>query len=142
VSLTVSLDLSSLAKAIIALERGLNTYIQRFDEELSISEKELLRAGVLKFFESTLKLCWKYMKRWLEANLSPDITNGLNRQKFFKICAENLFIDNVNKWMKFYQARNVASFNYDENIANEVLTIAKKFFPYAKICLKRLEERI
>jgi hypothetical protein len=82
------------------------------------------------------------MKRWLEANLSPNIASGINRRELFRICAENLLIDDVNIWMEFHQAHNLATHTYDENMADEVLVVAQKFFPYAQICLKRLEERI
>jgi hypothetical protein len=80
------------------------------------------------------------MKRWLALNFSPDEVNGVNRREFYRICAENSLIDDVNQWMEFHQARVRDSYTYIESVAEEVFVVALQFLPYARDCLKRLEE--
>jgi nucleotidyltransferase substrate binding protein (TIGR01987 family) len=81
------------------------------------------------------------MKRRLEMNFSPDEVSCVSRRELFRICAENLLIDDVNKWMKFHQARNRTSHIYNETVAEEVFGAARQFLPYARDCLKQLEGR-
>jgi hypothetical protein len=80
------------------------------------------------------------MKRWLEMNFNPTMVSGVNRREFFRICAENTLIDDVDQWMEFYQARNRTSYIYSDAVAEEALAAALIFLPYAQDSLKRLEE--
>lgn len=135
------LDLSSLRKAVLFYQEALKAYGELIDGGTTAAQRELLRSGLIQTFETTYELCWKYMKRWLETNFSPDEVNGVNRRELFRICAENLLIDDVNQWMEFHQARNRASHTYNETVAEEVFAVARQFLPYAQDCLKQLEQR-
>jgi nucleotidyltransferase substrate binding protein (TIGR01987 family) len=135
------LDLSSLRNAVLFYHEAIRAYGELVDGGATITQRELLRSGLIQTFETTYELCWKSMKRWLEINFSPDEVSGINRREFFRICAENSLIYDVNQWMEFHQARNSASHTYNETVAEEVFTVALKFLPYAQDSLKRLEER-
>ena len=135
------LDLSSLRNAVLFYQEALKAYGELIDGGTTAAQRELLRSGLIQTFEMTYELCWKSMKCWLEMNFSPDEVSGVNRREFYRICAENSLIDDVNQWMEFHQARNRTSHTYNETVAEEVFAVALQFLPYAQDSLKRLEER-
>jgi nucleotidyltransferase substrate binding protein (TIGR01987 family) len=134
------LDISNLINAIKALENALNVYYRydQSDEEL----RKTLQAGVIKNFEVTYELCWKFMKRWIEQNVSPDSLDGTTRKELFRQAAENKLITNVETWFTFHRARNETSHTYDSQTAENVFTVAQDFLPYAKNFRDRLEQRL
>ncbi len=100
-----------------------------------------LKAGVVQNFEFTYEQSWKLMKRWIEANVSPDAVGGVARRELFRIAAENKLINDIEKWMIFHSARNKTSHLYDRVISQQVYEMALEFLPYAKQLLKQLEAR-
>jgi len=135
------LDLSSLRNAVLFYHEAIKAYGELTEGGTTAAQRELLRSGLIQTFETTYELCWKSMKRWLEMNFSPDEVSGVNRREFYRICAENSLIDDVNQWMEFHQARNRTSHTYNEIVAEEVFAVALTFLPHAQGSLKRLEER-
>lgn len=136
------LDLSSLKKAINSLEKAVIFSIKKENEKNTDSdEMAVIIAGVIQNFEFTYELCWKYMKRWLEENISRDIVDGVPRNELFRRAAESRLIDEVEKWFEFHVARNKTSHVYDEDIARDVYLTSKDFLPEAKLFYKRIEER-
>lgn len=138
----MALDLTSFKKAIISLEKAVHIS-QKKENDIGIDndEIEVIKAGVIQNFEFTYELCWKYMKRWLEENISRDIVDGVPRNELFRRAAESRLIDEVNKWFGFHRARNNTSHIYDPVIAKDVYSTAKDFLPEAKLLYTRLEER-
>ena len=72
------LDLGSLEKSGFAL----NAALAKSDDLVFMSglddvARNRMKSGVIQHFESTYEFCWKFMKRWLEMNLSPAIAGGL-----------------------------------------------------------------
>ena len=138
----MSLEISSLKKSCASLERAINVaLVKKSDDKTGIDEMETIKAGVIQNFEFTYELCWKFMKRWIEVNVSLDIVDGVTRKELFRVSAENKLVLDVNKWMEFHKARNSTSHIYDEKIADEVFEISVSFLPYAKDFLMRLEQR-
>lgn len=138
----MALDLSSLKIAINSLEKAVNFSIKKENEKNTDSdEMAIIIAGVIQNFEFTYELCWKYMKRWLEINISRDIVDGVPRNELFRRAAESRLIDEVEKWFEFHIARNKTSHVYDGDIAVEVYSAAKNFLPEAKLFCKRIEAR-
>lgn len=138
----MSLEISSLKKSCASLERAINVVLaKKSDDKTGIDEMETIKAGVIQNFEFTYELCWKFMKRWIEVNVSLDIVDGVTRKELFRVSAENKLVLDVNKWMEFHKARNNTSHIYDEKIADEVFEISVSFLPYAKDFLMRLEQR-
>lgn len=136
------LEFNSLDKAISSLERALRVYkLKQGNENVSIDELETIRAGVIQSFEFTYELCWKFMKRWIEQNIGTTAADGVTRRELFRMSAENLLIDDVEKWMEFHHARNLTSHIYDSDIADEVLQFALKFLPLAEGLKESLEKR-
>lgn len=75
-----------------------------------------LKAGIQNF-EVAYELCWKFIKRWLEHNVSPNAVAGVSRRELFRYAAENLLIRDVDQWMDFHAARNKTSHIYDQAVA-------------------------
>ena len=137
----MALDLSSLQKAVMSLERALNVAAPDRLKEMTADQQEVIRAGVIQNFEFTYELCWKFMKRWLETNLSPMIADGVTRRELFRLAAENRLIDDVEQWMIYHDARNQTAHIYDLEIAQEVYETARGFVRDARKLLQALESR-
>ena len=134
------LDITSLTNAINALSDSILAY-----EEYS-SQNEILklslRSGVIQNFEVAYELSWKFMKRWLEININPDIVAGVTRKEFYRIAKQNLLISDVNMWRIFHEARNNTSYIYNEDVADETLNTAFDFLSFAEDFVDVLKERI
>lgn len=138
----MSLELNSLQNGIKSLERAINVYEKEGKTHAETTDLMLtLQAGVIQNFEFTYELSWKFIKRWLEENISTVAVDGVTRRELFRQGAENKLIVDVEKWMDFHKSRNFTSHIYDLAIAKEVFASSTEFLPYAKELLKRLEER-
>ncbi|MGI6784712.1 MAG: nucleotidyltransferase substrate binding protein [Aminivibrio sp.] len=138
----MALILESLANAVSNLENA----ISKCGDEAALSgldevTKNIIKAGIIQYFEFTYELCWKFMKRWIELNVSPEITGGVSRRELFRLAAENLLILDVEQWMRYHHARNLASHTYEEYTADEVFIIAKLFSPDARRLLETLTSK-
>ncbi|MDR2830590.1 MAG: nucleotidyltransferase substrate binding protein [Methanobrevibacter sp.] len=136
----VELDITSLINAVNALKDSILTY-NKYNSQDEIL-KYSLRSGVIQNFEVAYELSWKFMKRWLEINISPDIVTGVTRKEFYRIAQQNLLISNVKMWWIFHEARNNTSHIYDEDVADETLNTAFDFLQYGEDFIKILKERI
>lgn len=135
------LDLSSLEKSVASLVRAVEYSTVQIAVSEDSTQIEVLRAGVIQNFEFTYELCWKFMKRWLEFNVSRSIVDGVPRRELFRIAAENLLIDEVEIWMRFHEARNQTSHIYDPVISEEVFQIAVSFVVEARKLLETLKSK-
>lgn len=133
-------DLSSLENATATLERSVfaaTSLHAAIPEEL----RDTVRSGIIRNFEVAYEVSWKMMKRWLSANVGPDIVNGVPRRELFRRAAENGLIADVDLWMSFHAARNETSLTYDHGRAAEVATVAVGFAPAARALLSALRAR-
>lgn len=138
----MALVLSGLQEAVSALAGVLaksdNTeFMSRLDDVA----RNAIRAGVILHFEFTYELCWKFIKRWLEMNISATVADGVTRRELFRLGAENRLIDHVEQWMRYHEARNSTSHIYQPQIADRVYNTAHDFAPDAARLLAALEAR-
>ena len=138
----MTLDLTSLHRAIVSLEKSIFSY-RSLSENSSLTSDDIdtVKAGVIQNFEVAYEQCWKFMKRWIERNVSPDIVDGVTRRELFRVSAENRLIDDVSVWMEFHQSRNLTAHTYDAENAGHAFSAALIFIDSAKDFLKRLEAR-
>lgn len=139
----MSLDLTSLRKAVAALERSLEATgdDSRF-REYAPALRETLRAGVIQHFEVAYEQCWKFLQRWLRENASPeDAGFPRTRKELFRMGARLGLVSDPLPWFGFGEARNQTSHAYDEAQAREVYDAARRFLPHARELLANLEER-
>ena len=138
----MQLDFTALQKASISLDEAvINACNSDFIDGLTMSQRKLVVAGVIQNFEFTYELSWKFIKRWLSENIGRTSVDGVSRRELFRLAAEYQLIDDVNEWMFFHQARNQTSHTYDENVANEVFDVAKRFSSVASHLLNVLQQK-
>ena len=131
----MNLDFSALEKAVASLERGVNR------SSLAVEDEEL-RDAVIQRFEYTYELCWKMLKRQIEAEAaSPSAVDGYSFRDLLREGAERGMIVNVEAWFGYREQRNITSHTYDEQKALSVYQTALQFLPDAKALLASLKER-
>jgi nucleotidyltransferase substrate binding protein (TIGR01987 family) len=137
------LDLTSLDKAVSALERTIRFIADRKTALAGMQkeEREIYTSAVVQHFEFTYELCWKFMRRWLEGNLSPGSTPGLTRKQLFRLAAEERLIADVEAWFRYHELRNLTSHTYDSEVAAEIYVAATPFALAARELLTSLEAR-
>jgi len=136
------LELDSLKKAIAALNgvlaRSSDAELLRGLDEIT---QNAIKAGAIQHFEFTYELCWKFIKRWLEMNISPTVADGVTRRELFRLAAENRLIEDVEGWMRYHDARNWTSHTYDPTVAQNVYAVVHDFARDAERLLAALEAR-
>jgi nucleotidyltransferase substrate binding protein (TIGR01987 family) len=138
----MKLDTTSLKDAIRALDKATQTFDSLSkNKTLTPSDLETVKSGVIQNFEVAYEQCWKFMKRWLETNISPDSADGVSRRELYRMSAENKLIDSVDKWMDFHISRNLTSHTYSEYNAEIAFRSAMTFLPVAKEFLSQIESR-
>ncbi len=137
------LDLSSLRKAILSLERALGFADKRLADCGNVPDEEIevIKAGIIQNFEFTYELCWKFMKRWLEMNLTPGIMDGVSRKELFRNALEQKLIADFTSWVRYHELRNTTSHSYNREVAEEIYSITTDFLKDALFLLKALEAR-
>jgi nucleotidyltransferase substrate binding protein (TIGR01987 family) len=138
----MALELSSLKNAVSALDavaaKSSDTVFMQGLDEVA---RNAIRSGVIQHFEFTYELSWKFIKRWLEANVSATSVDGVTRRELFRMAAENKLIVDVDQWMRHHDARNVTSHTYDAKVADRVYRAALAFVHDARRLLEALEAR-
>ena len=136
------LELGSLKKAIAALNGVLaksnDAELMRGLDEIT---RNAIKSGAIQHFEFTYELCWKFVKRWLEVNISPTAADGVTRRELFRLAAENRLIVDVDEWMRHHDARNLTSHTYEPAVAERVYLAAHDFARDARRLLEALEAR-
>ena len=133
------LNLTPLSKAAISLNEAVtNACDDDFINSLTKSQKNLITAGVIQNFEFTYELSWKFIKRWLSANIGNTHVEGVTRRELFRLAASSKLIDDVKTWMYYHQARNQT---YDEATAKEAFNVSITFSLEAKKLLTVLEAK-
>jgi nucleotidyltransferase substrate binding protein (TIGR01987 family) len=137
----MTLDLSSLQKAVDSLERAVKVADKMIEGDVETDQEEVIRAGVIQNFEFTYELCWKFIQRWLEVNAVGQIVFRSTMKELFRMAAERQLIQDVEAWFEYHKARNKTSHIYDEVVAESVYEAALRFLSDAKALLKTLEDR-
>lgn len=136
------LELDSLKKAVAAFRSVVELSDDpAFMGSVSSIARNAIKAGVIQHFEFTYELCWKFIKRWLEMNISPGTADGVTRRELFRQAAENRLIQDVEQWMRHHEARNLTPHAYDAKIAEQVYLAARAFTGDAVRLLAALEAR-
>lgn len=138
----MALDISSLKKAIKSLDGTLkrsndDALMSRLDDVTQMA----IKFGAIQNFEFTFELCWKFIRRWLRENGSPeDADFPRTRKELFRLAARYGLIKNPLSWFDYGNARNLMSHTYDEKKAHEIYSITNEFLKDAQYLLQQLEE--
>jgi nucleotidyltransferase substrate binding protein (TIGR01987 family) len=138
----MSLDYTSLGNAIAQLQKSLayaNSPIAMADPGL----REQLRNSVIQCFEFTYELCWKMLKRYLEATEAnpADIDSG-SFQNLIRLGNERALLrSDWRLWKIYRQARTDSSHTYDAAKAEAVFAVAPDFLVEAQALFYELTRR-
>lgn len=136
------LELDSLMKAVTALDLVLEkSKDSEFMSGIDAVAANAIKSGVIQHFEFTYELCWKFIKRWIEMNISAGAADGVTRRELFRQAAENRLIDDVEQWMRYHDARNQVSHTYQPEIAERVYAATTVFAVDAEKLLAALKAR-
>ena len=133
----LTLDVSSLAKAVTSLTEAVN--------ENSKSPVNLfVRDATIQRFEYTYELAHKMLKRYLE--LSEPNAEAIDLMSFpdlIRTASERgLLSHGWDVWKTYRDARNITSHTYNEGKAIHVCTIIPSFLEEARSLLLTLQQRI
>ena len=138
----MALELGSIKKAVASMERVCEYANKKIAaDNVGSQEMEVIKAAAIQNFEFTYELCWKFMKRWLEANYSETLVSGCTRKQLFRYAAENLLINEVDAWLHYHELRNKTSHTYDSEVAKEIFEATGFFLIDAKTFMLALEVR-
>ncbi len=138
----MSLDLTNLENAVEALQLATD---QVANEQLRAQLGEpifgIFRAGAIQCFEFTYELAWKFMKRWIETEVSPEGMEIIVRKELFRRAAEQGLIDDVEPWFGYHKLRNTTSHTYAEAAAVSVVERLPAFLRDVTFLLEALRAR-
>jgi nucleotidyltransferase substrate binding protein (TIGR01987 family) len=131
----VNLDLTALEKAVASLGKALR-------RAADAPSDEEVRDAVIQRFEYTYELCWKMVKRRIEADSPvPSQIDSLSFSALMREAAERGLIRDVTSWFEYREQRNVTTHTYDSEKARGVFETAKGFLPDAESLLAELRSR-
>lgn len=138
----MALDLTSLRKAILSLERAVQITAEKVEKgEAPADEIDLLKAGVIQNFEFTFELSWKFIQRWIRENRTPeDADHPRSRKELFRMAAQSGLIADPLPWFHYSEKRNLTLHTYDRRTAQAVYEAAVQFVGDAGYLLRKLEE--
>jgi nucleotidyltransferase substrate binding protein (TIGR01987 family) len=111
------------------------------EKALVLPKDDIVRDSVVKRFEYTYEQAWKLLQGALESDLGSDAVDDLPRKDLFRIGAERHFITKGTNWVEYHRLRNIASHNYNDEIAEELYAAAGRFIADGRELLKNLEAR-
>ncbi len=123
--------LKPLKEALLTLEEGLN--------HPNLSNDLLLRDGVIQRYEYTFELCWKELQAFLKRDDQSSDPLSYSKKDLFRVAARKGLIRDTEVWFEFLEARNQVSHAYDEEKANFVFNVIKKFPTEMTFLLNNLE---
>ena len=129
----MKLDLSSFNKAITSFRIAIDEYNKD-------TKNFFVRDSVIQRFEYTYSLSLKMIKRYLENN--EENVNEFSFNELIRTANEKgLLLDNLENWNNYRLKRNITSYTYDADKAQEIISIVDNFYNEVKFLYKELEKR-
>ena len=129
----MKLDLSSFNKAITSFRIAIDEYNKD-------TKNFFVRDSVIQRFEYTYSLSLKMIKRYLENN--EENVNEFSFNELIRTANEKgLLLDNLENWNNYRLKRNIISYTYDADKAQEIISIVDNFYNEVKFLYKELEKR-
>lgn len=113
---------------VTALENSLNS-LKIAQEEYLKEKNEFVRDSVIQRFEYTYALAVKFIQRYIELNIpNQDDINSFTFNQLIRQANEmGVLKNNLENWIIYRQMRNITSHTYDEEKAEQVLSIMEDF---------------
>ena len=129
----MKLDLSSFNKAIASFKIAIDEYNKD-------TKNFFVRDSVIQRFEYTYSLSLKMIKRYLENN--EENVNEFSFNELIRTANEKgLLLGNLENWNNYRLKRNITSYTYDADKAQEIISIVDNFYNEVKFLYKELEKR-
>lgn len=106
-------------------------------EVMALKPDDVIRDSAIQRFEYTYELSVKLIRRILEQSESTEIVEALNYKDMIRMASEKGFVDDVEKWYKFREKRNITSHSYDEVKAKEVYSSISMYIPLVEFLIKK-----
>ena len=128
------LDITSLKNALARL----NSILIRYEKDGYDAD---IRDAVIQRFEFTYSITLSTIIRFINMQ-APEVLPSLTFNEIIRTANKlGLLKGDLTVWTNFRQKRNATSPTYDENIANEVVSIVPQFRDEAEFVLKEIEKR-
>ncbi len=101
---------SNFNKALNSLSNALNEYKEN-------TKEEVVKVGMIKFFEMTYELAWLTMKDYYEEQGEVSIQGSKDA---IKLSFTRGLITNAEQWFEMVNSRKLSVHTYDETTANKV----------------------
>ena len=97
--------------------KALNSLMKAIDEYNDDDTNEVVKVGMIKFFEMTYELAWNTMKDYYENQGETGIQGSKDA---IKLSFSRGLITEAQKWFDMVDSRKLSVHTYDEATANEV----------------------
>ena len=97
--------------------KALNSLIKAIDEYNEDNTDEVVKVGMIKFFEMTYELAWNTMKDYYENQGETGIQGSKDA---IKLSFSRGLITDAKKWFDMVDSRKLSVHTYNEDTANEV----------------------
>lgn len=135
------LDYSSFEKALAQLEKSL----EYLNSEASRKDKELrrqFRGATIQAFEYTYELAIKMIRRQLvQIAANPAELDQMDFMDLMRTAAEARLVREAPPFKVYREKRNLTSHTYEEEDAEEVVSILDAFLQDIRFTLKELKRR-
>ncbi len=122
---------------LTALTDQLTKAFARLREALDLPATQINRDATIQRFEFTFELAWKLLKTVAEEE-------GLmvnSPKEAIRTAAQLGLLTEVEEWFDFLEARNLSTHLYNEEAANNVYEIVKKFAPETERLMTKIKEK-
>ncbi len=108
--------------------------VSRLEEALAQKKNDFIRDSVIQRFEFSVELAWKTARKAMgtSTNTPKDVVREM---------AQSAYIDDVEKWLKAIDMRNLSSHTYKEDLAEQVYKFASFFIGELKALVAKLEKK-
>lgn len=126
-----------LEEALIKLEKALNSLKIMIDKPIDPDRSVV--DSVIKRFEFTIELFWKFLKRIVEAKgieVIPSPRDVLKEAYVLRLIDDELI------WLNMIKDRNRTAHIYNEEVADEIYEHIKKYYPVLRKTFDVLSTRL
>ena len=136
----MSLDYTSLERAVIQLKQALDSYNDDVIQNNPIYKKQM-RSAVIQAFEFTYELTFGMIKRHLRMSMSnPAAVDSMNFKDIIREAYKNSLVSSdLSVWEYYRENRGITSHTYDEKNAQKVFESASEFLDEARYVLSSLQ---
>ncbi len=128
-----NINTDSFEKAI----KSLNSILERYKKDNYDID---IRDAVIQRFEYTYSLALKVISRFIKMQSTDVIDNMTFNQTIREANKLGLLKTDLPQWTEYRQKRNLTSHTYDEQVANDVISIIPEFKEEADYILSKIKE--